>query len=334
MPRMTEVAQAKEINKGLILAKPNVVGVGVGYRERRGRSSDELCVLVLVERKIPAAGLNNSDMIPKDLDGVTTDVIEVGLLRAMQGHTDRWRPAPAGVSVGHYQVTAGTLGAAVRDLESGDRLILSNNHVLANINQARLGDPILQPGSFDGGREGPDTLAVLTRYEPIRFNLEPPSCSIASGVASSLNAIARLLGSSHRLQAIRSQQEAINRIDAAVARPLSADMLLDEILEIGVLAGTAPAVLGMRVRKSGRTTGLTSGQIRVLEATVDVDYGGRSARFDGQILTSPMSEPGDSGSVLVTEDGLLAVGLLFAGSQQSTVFNPIQWVLDSMRIRL
>jgi hypothetical protein len=90
----------------------------------------------------------------------------------------------------------------------------------------------------------------------------------------------------------------------------------------------------MIVRKSGRTSGLTTGQIRVLEATIDVDYGGRTARFDGQIITTAMSEPGDSGSLLVAADALQAVGLLFAGSQQATVYNPIEVVLERLNVTL
>jgi hypothetical protein len=84
------------------------------------------------------------------------------------------------------------------------------------------------------------------------------------------------------------------------------------------------------VRKSGRTTELTTGQIHVLETTVNIQYGDQTARFEGQIVTGPMSEPGDSGSLLVASDALLAVGLLFAGSEQATIYNPIQDVLDEL----
>jgi len=90
----------------------------------------------------------------------------------------------------------------------------------------------------------------------------------------------------------------------------------------------------MGVRKSGRTTGLTSGQVTVIEATVDVDYDGKTARFDGQILSGPMSQGGDSGSLLVTAAGLRAVALLFAGSAQTTIYNPIGEVLELLGLDL
>ena len=95
------------------------------------------------------------------------------------------------------------------------------------------------------------------------------------------------------------------------------------------------AALGMAVRKSGRTTGFTTGQITVLDTTVSVSYGvGRTANFEGQFVSGPMSQGGDSGSLLVAADSLKAVGLLFAGSNQATIFNPIQDVLNLLQIEI
>jgi hypothetical protein len=334
MPHRAEVSYIKGMYQESILAKPNVVGVGVGYKVRGQESTDELCVVALVRKKIPVAGLVPDAIIPKSLDGVETDVIQVGDLRALQAPTDRWRPIPGGVSIGHYKVTAGTLGVVVRDRASGDRLILSNNHVMANSNDAQQGDPILQPGSADGGRSDDDTVAVLERFEPILFSSSDSTCDIANSTAGVANFVARLLGSSHRLTAFQENPTAVNEVDAALARPLSEIELLDEIVDIGVVGGTTPPRLGMTVRKSGRTTGFTTGQINVLEATVTVGYGSQTARFEGQIVSSAMSAPGDSGSLLVDADALLAVGLLFAGSDQSTIYNPIQTVLDKLRVVL
>ena len=146
-----KITQAKLLHQDEILSKPNVIGVGTGLKESKGRMTDEVCVVALVRRKVPKAALSKENMVPRELEGVSTDVIEVGLLRAAQSRTDRWRPVPGGVSLGHYKVTAGTLGTAVRDRATGDRLILSNNHVLANANEALIGDQILQPGALDGG---------------------------------------------------------------------------------------------------------------------------------------------------------------------------------------
>ncbi len=335
MSQRVDVTRVKETHKEAIMAKPNVVGVGTGYKVSRGQRTDELCVVVLVRQKVPEAGLHPEALVPQGIDGVSTDVVQVGDLRAFQARTDRWRPAPGGVSIGHYQVTAGTFGSVVRDRASGDRLILSNNHVLANSNAASPGDPILQPGAADGGQVADDTIARLERFCPIEFSVSPPTCPLATGVADAANALARLVGSKHQLQALQSDAQASNLADAAVARPLEDGDILDEILEIGVVDGTAPATLGMSVRKSGRTTGLTTGEITVLDATVDVSYGlFQIARFEGQIVSGPMSSPGDSGSLLVAGDSQLAVGLLFAGSDQTTIYNPIQAVLDCVEVEI
>jgi hypothetical protein len=329
------VKQTKETHKEAILAKPNVVGVGVGEKTSRGKKTGETCVVVLVRRKIPLAGLTSEALVPQEVGGVKTDVIEVGDIRAFQNRTDRWRPAPGGVSIGHYQITAGTLGCVVRDRQSGERLILSNNHVLANSNDANPGDPILQPGPADGGNEANDTIAHLERFCPILFSESPPTCNIAGTVADIGNALAKLAGSKHQLRAIAADPMASNEVDAAVARPINDGDILDEILEIGVVSGTVAATLGMAVRKSGRTTELTSDEINVLDATVNVSYGtGRTAQFDNQIIAGPMSQGGDSGSLVVAGDSLQAVGLLFAGSNQTTVINPIQAVLDCLNVDL
>jgi hypothetical protein len=219
----------------------------------------------------------------------------------------------------------------VRDQASNERLILSNNHVLANSNNAELGDPILQPGPADGGRTDDDIVARLERFAPISFNEEPPTCNIATSFAAVINQLAALLGSQHRLIPIKQDPLAINQVDAAVAKPVEGVEISDEILDIGVIGGVTPAKLGMRIRKSGRSTGFTTGTITVMDATVDVNYGDKVARFDNQLISTSMSAPGDSGSLLVAEDSLLAVGLLYAGSDQVTIYNPIQIVLDRLK---
>ena len=332
MSQHSEISQIKDAHKEAILAKQNVIGLGIGYKVTKGDRTDELCVVVLVRQKKPLAGLDPAAVVPTKIRGVATDVWGVGEIKALQARTDRWRPAPGGVSLGHYQITAGTFGSVVRDRATEARLILSNNHVLANSNDASPGDQILQPGAADGGRVDKDTIARLERFCPIEFSESPPTCSIATGVTKIANILAIVIGSKHRLRSFQTDPMATNLADAAVARPIDNSDILDEILEIGVVEGTSPATLGMSVRKSGRTTEFTNGEVTLLDATVDVSYGsGLTARFEEQIVTGPMSEPGDSGSLLVAGDDLRAVGLLFAGSDQTTIHNPIQAVLDCLQ---
>ncbi len=334
MSLFDEVKQAKTLNQQAILSKPNVVGVGVGFRTSGKQASAELSLVVLVRQKLPLAGLDPDQVVPKDFQGIRTDLIEVGDLHALSARTDRWRPAPGGISIGHYMVSAGTFGGVVWDPTTGERLLLSNNHVLANRNQAQKGDPILQPGAADGGTLEKDILARLERFYPIRFTQAPATCSIAQCYAKMGNFLARLMGSHHRLQAFQAEPGALNLVDAALARPVENSAVLDEILELGEISGVEQAQLGMPVRKSGRSTALTSGEIIVVEATVTIGYGsGLSAVFEQQIVTSPMSTNGDSGALLVKPSASNhAVGLLFGGSEKASIFNPIQPVLDLLQV--
>ncbi len=219
------------------------------------------------------------------------------------------RPVPIGVSAGQVDVTAGTIGARVR---SGDRVFaLSNNHVFANKNDASPGDHILQPGRIDGGAAPADAIGRLHDFEPIRFCLPFPACPE-------------------------------NRIDAAVAATTTAQ------LGQGTPPGgygipreaTVAPRLGMAVQKYGRTTGHTTGRITGLNATVNVGFRDGQARFSGQIVVSQpgFSGPGDSGSLIVTGGAAgqdrRPVGLLFAGSDASTLANPIDAVLDRFGVAI
>jgi hypothetical protein len=334
MSKAEEIKMVKEKHGASIMAKKNVVGMGVGYKETKGVKTDRMALVVMVTKKVSVEELKSGDVIPADIEGVITDVIEVGEIVALQTRTDRWRPAPGGVSIGHYKITAGTLGVLVRDVETDEILILSNNHVMANSNDATQGDPILQPGPYDGGTVAGDTIANLERFVPIQFESEPPPipCPVSKAAAGIGNFFARLVGSKHRLLSVVIQQA--NQVDAALAKPVSSDVVKNEILEIGSVMGDTEAALGMEVKKSGRTTGLTTGTVQLLDASVQVGYGaGKIALFTNQILTTNMSQGGDSGSLLVDGEGNKAVGLLFAGSDQVTIHNPIGFVKDALKVR-
>ena len=97
MAAVEQVKRAKELSKYSILSKPNVVGVGYGYKDKGGQHTDELCVVALVRVKLPKSSLKADELIPATFDGVSTDVVQVGDIRALQERTDRWRPAPGGV---------------------------------------------------------------------------------------------------------------------------------------------------------------------------------------------------------------------------------------------
>lgn len=313
-----------------LLAKPNVVGVGVGYKvieSDNERETGDICLSVFVTEKLTDDLLSQDDMVKPSYGKVKTDVVTAGEIFAgcggpletepppdahdnaeegedvsIQILRNRVRPVEGGYSVGNFRITAGTYATAVYDSRPSIGIprryyVLSNNHVLANSNRARIGDPILQPGPIDGGRFPRDMIARLSRFVPIRFG------------------------------------GARNLVDAAIAE--GAFHVLDrEIYWIGYVKGVRVARLGSTVQKTGRTTNYTTGRVRSVNAVVNVNYGGgRVARFSNQIVTTPMSAGGDSGSLLCDVNEM-AVGLLFAGSASITIHNDIRRVQALLGIRI
>ena len=314
-----------------LLQRRNVVACGLGYKISQGQPTSELSLIVSVVQKVPREELSAQDLIPQAIGGLLTDVVETGRIRALMADDPkaRRRPAPPGVSVGHHDITAGTFGLLVH--RGGDPLILSNNHVLANSNQAKVGDPIYQPGPADGGTAA-DKIATLADFMPIDFGQQPSQCQVADSIAGILNALAGVIGSSHRLQTVQ-QTPGTNSMDAALARPDSPELVIPEILGLGRPVGTGEPRLGLAVQKMGRTTGLTQGMVTQIDVTVNVDYGGRVAYFTDQIITGNMSSPGDSGSGILDMNRNV-VGLLFAGSDQVTIFTPIQRILEHFGVEV
>jgi len=328
---LSTALSAKQNNLRMLLSRPNVVACGVGYKVTAGSSTGELAVVVSVVRKLPEAQLAASALVPRQVDGVKTDVVETGVFRAHQEPTDRWRPVvPPGVSIGNVNAnTAGTLGCLVR--RGSDTFILSNNHVLADVNQGHVGDPIVQPGRVDGGT-AQDRIATLAEYIPLDFGSQAPGCPVATGSASVLNALAGALGSRHRLMAYQQTADS-NRVDAALARVDDPASVTPDILGIGRPKGVHRAGLGTLVQKSGRTTGCTQSRIVQVDVTSQVSYGAAQATFYAQLMAANMSAPGDSGSLVLDMEGY-AVGLLFAGSDTATLMNPINVVLQTLNVEL
>lgn len=243
-----------------------------------------------------------------------TDERFVGPLRKLgaMSHRKRHRPLRIGTSIGHFGITAGTLGCFVRTRRGEQPLILSNNHVLANENRGKRGDAILQPGAYDGGKRPKDVIAALENL--LRLKRSGPNvvdcavCSIKDGIdydASKLEGLGRLAG--------------------------LGDALLDE---------------GDAVAKVGRTTGLTRGRVTAFELdNVLVEFGLGVLRFDNQIEIegdgqAPFGAGGDSGSLVVNADSR-GVGLLFAGGDVGesngrglTYANPLRVVLDTLKVEL
>jgi hypothetical protein len=199
----------------------------------------------------------------------------------------RVRPLLIGASIGHYRITAGTLGAFVVLRKGGQVRVLSNNHVLADEDRGRKGDAVLQPGAYDGGRAAQDRIGSLDR-------------------------------------AVKLKPRSANRVDAALSTVDGAVAYDPRTLRgVGTLAGPSRAPLEevQLVEKIGRTTGHTRGRVTAFELdNVVVAYDTGNFRFDDQIevegTDDAFSQGGDSGSLVFSADERGAVGLLFAGSDQ------------------
>lgn len=315
-----------------LLKKPGVVSVGIGFKKTGGKKTDQISVICSVEVKKPKEALKEKDMVPKEIKGFATDVVESGVIKAF-GVLDNIRPALGGDSIGHYAITAGTLGCAVH--KNGQKMILSNNHVMANSNEAQVGDMILKPGVYDGGTAA-DKIAVLEQWEKINFigdNLPDTDCPIAKSLANFLNILSFIFGRKSRLRAY-SLETSTNLIDAALAKPLVDDDIENKIREIGKISNIDYLELGMNVRKFGRTTGYTEGEVEQVNVTTQVSYGtNKIAVFSDQVIITTdgtsydhFSQPGDSGSAVLCGNKL--VGLLFAGSDTVTIVNRIENVFN------
>ncbi len=81
--QLNRVRAVKAAYEEELLRKANVVGVGIGYRQRKGKPSDELAIIVSVTHKVPREELAPEDVIPSELDGIPVDVQAVGELRAL-----------------------------------------------------------------------------------------------------------------------------------------------------------------------------------------------------------------------------------------------------------
>lgn len=315
----TEAASVQSLDGG------NIVGIGYGAGDPAALASGDAHNLLPGETGLVVFTVERTshEQLSSEIAAVagTSALSTVPILQVPVGvvdafsHRMRMRPAPGGISVGHYKVTAGTLGCLVRGIQAPrDRrlMILSNNHVLANSNDSRLGDCICQPGTYDGGRCPQDQIAILESFVRINF---------AGG---------------------------INYVDCATGWAWP-DRVRRELM---YLSGTTPRFfrvgavpvaprVGMIVGKTGRTTQLKAGRVTAVGVSVNVNFGGgRVAHFRDQMAivgttSAGFSAGGDSGSLIWEwSQGLAPVGLLFAGGGGTTFGNRITRVLSALGVRM
>jgi hypothetical protein len=259
---------------------------------------------------------NTASATDADLRSSKLSIVKTGVIEAFS-HRFKARPAPCGVSVGHVNITAGTIGSLSRGRTAPRNkrlMLLSNNHVLADVNAGPVGAIILQPGPIDGGVNPRDQIGVLERFVPVNFGAG-----------------------------------AVNFVDCATAW-VKPNLVRKEFVRLisgrpryfRVSGASLPPTLGRLVSKSGRSTQFTTGRISTIGATVNVNFGaGRVATFQDQFSVvsasagANFSQGGDSGSLLWTPTPKRRpVGLLFAGGYGITFANRIDHVLSALDISL
>ena len=309
-----------------IKGKKNVVGYSKKLRRRikGGREVEEEVIRIYVSRKVPPSALDLKDLIPGEIDGVPTDIVEIGEMKALNlhplAHVTRVRPLVAGVSIGNWAITAGTLGWFFRDA-SGREMLGSNAHVFAedplkpSSNETR----IVQPGRVDQGSVPEDIVGTYYWHQPLAGS----GCALSNAIAGLLNGVSSLLGRRTRFELSLAERA---KIDFAVAEP-TVDFELklytaeecEGFVGLGFAgsdqasffckadnikaAGWTPIEktiervnVGDTIHKIGRTSEYTSGQVVDDSAVGRVNYGGLSfVEFDDLILTTAMLEGGDSG---------------------------------------
>jgi hypothetical protein len=229
---------------------------------------------------------------------------------------------------------SGTLGSLVQD-ENGKQYLLSNNHVLARSDHASLGDSIVQPGLIDnnctpnGEGAGVQPVAALTGWLPLNAKSTNADAAIAEVGSHTVDP----LGSIQELGA----RQADGTLAAAPLGISSTD------------GKGETATLALRVAKSGRTTGLTCGDVSAVNVDVSVEYYTDCAEtrpyltktFTNQVGVSGnrFSDAGDSGAVLVDADSAEPVGLYFAGGTDASgvgqgMANPVTDVLSELSAQI
>lgn len=287
-----------------LLNMPNVTSVGIGYKVSNAKRTSTPSLQFSVERKASLESLAAEGVaaLPKTIEfegvSIPTDVVErtfqpsyaVIQLKQKTNRKVRVNPVAPGVSVSHVALTAGTLGAVVRDLTSGATVLLSNWHVLHGAT-GKIGDKTVQPGPFDDNRVD------------------------SNGVGRLLRSHLGLAGDC-----------AISSVEGRRIDPLQ--------IELGVGVETiGKPDLGDLVVKSGRTTGVTYGQVSRIDALFKMPYDGMPTQTIGGFEIEPwskrpardgeISKGGDSGSAWMAVDPkgratTTMLGLHFGGDAEGS----------------
>ena len=302
------LAEARKALEQELLPLAGAGFVGTAHSETEGE------VIVFVEdeqtkQRVPCSfkGYTVRTEVIGRIETLSTQVAE-SLTGVSEDRQDEVRPLVGGTSLSAY-VTKGALiylYAGTLGMVTYDNKVLSNTHVIAMNPETGefldTGTPVIQPGSRDGGRIG-NRVGELEAYIPIDFGDNTENYADA----------------------------AIGSIDTGVGASAG-----EQFCEINNywLEGWTEVSKGDIVRKSGRTTGVTTGEIVHTNASVWVVYDGKSAYFVDQIVVEQenwsFAAPGDSGSAV--DKGGEFVGLVFAGSETRVVISKAEHIIEGLDI--
>lgn len=312
-----ELRRVKSENEQDLLSRKGVTGVGIGPKITKGKKTGEISIRIYVKEKKPKSKLAKGELIPETIDGVPTDVIErtfelhPGLsmqVEDLQIHADTgtYDPLVGGISIGpcrsiNGSIYGGTLGCVVEDNATGDKMLLSNFHVLCVDNTWSAGDTMAQPARIDTGSCPSDIVGTLQR------------ASLGGQVDCAVSSITA-----------RGHQCRIEEIGnvAGTAMPVLNEPVRKRGRTTGLTHGFVDD-LSLSVQIDyGPGLGLVT---LTNQIGIEVDSG-QSAEFGNS---------GDSGSVVVNASREV-IGLYFAGTSDGSygVANPIDAVLSALNVSI
>jgi hypothetical protein len=253
------------------------------------------------------SGLNTS---PLENQAAQTTAVQMGTSGGNNNDVDVQTDPNTGQSF-VADCASGTLGALVQD-QASNLYLLSNNHVLAESDQAKVGDTVIQPGLVDtgctqlaAGVTGIRAIGTLQYWVPLIDNSANVDAALATTTSANVDASGSII-------ALGASGGGTSQIAAAAPVAGTGEVL------------SAANVNNIHVAKSGRTTGLTCSTVDTISASVKVSYYKDAAEtqfYVSKTFTNQIGMPGnyftdtgDSGALVVDTANAQPVALFFAGS--------------------
>lgn len=298
---------------GSMLRQRGVHGIGVGLKDPAHPNKGAAIIVYtnsLTTTGMKKKGKKNQPNTSRILNLKSTSGVPIRIVRSAKFHKNsipysqrfqrRIRPLIGGYSVG-TENESGTAGLIVSRVGlPRSRYILSNNHVLVNENSCRI-SPTIQPGGADGGTIKRDLIGHMDRF-------------------------------------VKLNKRKINYIDAATSKPLRRNLLKPSYAVFGTVPGHISSYrVGDRFKKVGRTSGVVTGVVDSIHTDIQVGYGdygnlGKITFKNQSVIRGkrPVSLPGDSGSVWLTQSGNQAAAVNFAGSSDGylSISYPVEWFMQ------